>query len=117
MNLNEESPSGGIFTILMSVFKRLVTLNVERMRQYAMEKVAVLFSVLTIAFLLGGIGLMCLFYATQCVVALFVSAMGNVALGHALAMFVSLSAGVVVYLCRRALVVRPLTRLLSKLFL
>lgn len=117
MNAKDKNPTGGVFALLLTLFKRLVALNVGRLRLYAMERVAALLSVLIIAFLLAGVGLLCFFYATQCLVAVSVEVLGSVAMGHALAILVCLVAGVVVYVCRQSLVVKPLMRLLISLTL
>lgn len=116
MDPKDENPAGGLSALLSTLFRSFVALNVGRLRLYAMEKVAALLSVLIIAFLLASVGLMCFFYATQCLVALSVEALGSVAMGHALAMLICLVAGMVVYRYRQSLVVKPLMRLLIRLW-
>lgn len=115
-NDEKKSSSGGLLTLLFAMFRGLMTLNLERMRMSVTEHVATLLSVVVLAFVLAGVGLMCLFYATQWLVAVSVEAFKSEAMGYALAMLICSMGGLVIYLCRQSLVVRPIIQMLTRLW-
>lgn len=100
---------------LFARLKSLTALHIEYVRLYAVEKLAIVLSMLMVVFLLVGIGLMCFFYTTQWAVSVLASALGDEAWGHAIVALVCLLAGVIVFLLRRVAIVQPITRFLIKL--
>ncbi|MBQ8867457.1 MAG: hypothetical protein IJ013_07035 [Bacteroidaceae bacterium] len=107
---------GGMFALLSALLGRLLMSDLERMRLFVARQVGALLSVVVVAFLLAGVGLMWLFYATQWLVVVSVETIGSEAMGYALAMLICLMGGLVICLCRQSLVVRPIIRMLTRLW-
>ena len=103
-------------TGLWSQVKRTIRLYGECLRLVMMEKMIVLLSALTLTFLLVGLGMMILFYIGGFSVQLLATVTGSLALGHILVAGVYLAIGCGIYLMRKWLIVRPLTRFIYKLF-
>ena len=103
-------------TDLWSQLRRLARLHGEYLRLVMMEKLIVLLAALMLTFILVGMGMMILFYMGGFSVQLLASATGSMAAGHLIVATVYLLIGCGIYLMREQLIVRPITRFVSRLF-
>lgn len=103
-------------TGLWSQLRRLARLHGEYLRLVLIEKMIVLLAALMLTFLLVGMGMMILFYMGGFSVQLLADATGSLALGHIIVAGAHLLLGGGIYLMRERLIVRPLTRFISRVF-
>ncbi|MBR2358843.1 MAG: hypothetical protein IKJ42_08220 [Bacteroidaceae bacterium] len=103
-------------TDLWRQVKRMVRLYGECLRLVAVEKIIVLLAAMTLTFLLVGLGMMIIFYMGAFCVQLLATVTGSLAVGHIIVAAAYLIIGCGIYLSRRWLIVRPITRFVYKLF-
>lgn len=115
-NMQEADEKTNDLTGLWSQLRRLARLHGEYLRLVMMEKMIVLFASLMLTFLLVGLGMMILFYAGGFSVQLLAKATGSLAVGHLIVAGAYLLLGGGIYLVRKRLIVRPLTKFISRLF-